>query len=229
MKAMLFAAGIGSRLGKITETTPKSLVEAGGRPMLEHVILNLKKAGVTGLVINLFHLGEKIQEFLKAKDNFSMDIEFSFEDRLLDTGGGLKKASEYFRNEDSFFIHNCDIYCDLDLTKLLSYHDKSQAVATLVTMKRETSRPLYFDNGCLSGWKTSGPGEKLAFGGIHIATPEIFKYMEDEGDVFSIIQTYMKATQAGERIQNYNLEGEFWIDMGNEKKLEELRSRLGSS
>jgi MurNAc alpha-1-phosphate uridylyltransferase len=238
MKAMLLAAGIGSRLGKLTEKTPKSLIEVGGKTMLDHVITRLKDAGVDGIMINLFHLGDKIENYVASKKSYSIDIRYSKEDELLGTGGGLKKAASFFENEESFYIYNCDIYCELDLKKVYEFHKASPAAATLVTMKRESSRQLYFDKGGnLAGWinKDSKSGEfdpithtKLAFSGIHLATPKIFNYMKNENGNFSIITSYLNAVAAGDRIQNYTITDEYWIDMGKEDSLKELKARLSA-
>lgn len=238
---MLFAAGIGSRLGKITENTPKSLVEVGGKPMLEHVLLRLKEGGVKEVVINLFHLSEQIEAFLKSKEYFGIQVSFSKEQELLGTGGGLKHAAKYFAGSESFFIYNCDIYCELDLNDLHQFHKLKPAIATLVTMKRETSRYLYFDeSGALQGWFNSESAQssltpdtstlsKLAFSGIHIASPEIFKYMESESGNFSIITAYLNAVKSGQRVQCFNLIDQYWIDMGKPESLEKLKSKFSSA
>lgn len=237
MKAMLYAAGLGSRLGKITETTPKALVSVAGKPMIEHVILRLKAAGVAGIMINLFHLGDQIESFIKDNKSFGIDIRFSREKQLLGTGGGLKNAAHYFMDEEMFFIYNCDIYCELDLLKLAEFHRSNPALATLVTMERETSRHLLFDReNALVGWENDNPAAKstlndkipekrLAFSGIHIASPRLFRHMEDQPQNFSIITAYMNSVRSGEKVQSYLMRDTFWSDMGKPAALDELRKR----
>lgn len=155
MKAMIFAAGLGSRLKPLTDTMPKALVPIAGRPMLEHVILKLKAAGFTEIMINIHHFGEQILDFLKANENFGLIIHISDErDLLLDTGGGVKKARSFFENSDEpFLIHNVDILSDVNLKELYDYHLQSGAVATLLASQRKTSRYLLFDTDKrLCGW-----------------------------------------------------------------------------
>ena len=155
MKAMIFAAGLGSRLKPLTDTMPKALVPIAGHPMLEHVILKLKAAGFTEIVINIHHFGEQILDFLEANENFGLIIHISDErDLLLDTGGGIKKARSFFENSDEpFLIHNVDILSDVNLKELYDYHLRSGAVATLLASQRKTSRYLLFDTDKrLCGW-----------------------------------------------------------------------------
>ena len=237
MKAMIFAAGIGSRLGDITRTTPKCLVDVGGRPMLEHVIGQLKRAGVTSVVINLHHLGEQIEAFIRSKDSFGIAVDFSREPTLLGTGGGLKHAARFFRGAGDFFVHNSDIFSDLDLRALLSQHQKARAVATLAVMHRDTSRYLIFDReGSLVGWENpGGKGEVIeekraearqAFSGIQVVSESIFEFMEEDTGDFSIITTYMKAARRGKPIMSFDMSATYWMDMGSPQKLEELRRHV---
>lgn len=239
MKAMIFAAGLGSRLGEITRTTPKCLVRAGGKSMLEYVVERLKAAGVDHVVINLFHLGEQIEEFVREKDSFGIRVDFSREETLLGTGGGLKKAAGFFAGDESFFVHNADVYCDLDLKILAGAHAGSGALATLVMMERQSSRCLLFDShGQLAGWEgTKESGEtdlisedpvltRLAFSGIQMVSPRIFAYMRDEEEKFSIIRSYMKAARAGEKVVSCVMKDAWWIDVGKPETLEQLRLHL---
>ena len=127
MKAMIFAAGLGTRLKPLTDHMPKALVPVAGRPMLEHVILKLKEAGFTELVINIHHFGEQIIDFLKANQNFGLTIHISDErDMLLDTGGGIKKAATFFTGTEPFLVHNVDILSNADLKEVYDFHRKSQ-------------------------------------------------------------------------------------------------------
>ena len=196
MKAMIFAAGLGTRLKPLTDHMPKALVPVAGRPMLEHVILKLKEAGFTELVINIHHFGEQIIDFLKANQNFGLTIHISDErDMLLDTGGGIKKAATFFTGTEPFLVHNVDILSNANLKEVYDFHRKSQNLATLLVSPRKTSRYLLFDtDNRLQGWihkdtlqtKPEGfvyePGQyrEYAFSGIHVISPELFRYMEGE-------------------------------------------------
>lgn len=154
MKAMVFCAGLGSRLGELTKSTPKPLLDIGGKTILEHVIERLKDVGVTSVMINLFYLADRIEAFARERNNFGVDLHFSRETELLGTGGGLMKAREFFAGEEAFFVHNSDIYCELDLSLLLAEHRRRDALATLAVMRRESSRQLLFDAEMkLCGWQ----------------------------------------------------------------------------
>ena len=195
MKAMIFAAGLGTRLKPLTDHQPKALVPVAGRPMLEHVILKLKKAGFNELVINIHHFGEQIIDFLKANQNFGLTIHISDErDMLLDTGGGIKKAEPFFQGNEPFLVHNVDILSDTDLKALYEYHLHSGNNATLLASKRVTARYLLFDDQArLRGWINKDTGQtkpegfvydatlyqEYAFSGIHVISPSLFRYMDE--------------------------------------------------
>src|SRR6056297_57245 len=148
MKAMIFAAGIGSRLQPLTWEKPKALVEVGGKTMLEHTILHLKHYGIRSIVINVHHLAGQIRQFVEQNEGFGLDIALSDEtEQLLDTGGGLKKASWFFKDEEPFIVHNVDVLSNLDLNQLYQYHLRQHALATLAVRQRESSRYLLFDSG----------------------------------------------------------------------------------
>lgn len=194
MKAMIFAAGLGTRLKPLTDRMPKALVPVAGKPMLEHVIGKLKASGFDEIVINVHHFANQIIDFLKANDNFGIRIWISDEtEELLDTGGGIKKAAPYF--DEPFLIHNADILSNVDLKALYDYHCKSENDATLLVSTRKTVRHLLFDeNNRLQGWvnkdtlQTKPEGfvyqpevqKEYAFGGIHVISPTLFNYMGDE-------------------------------------------------
>ncbi|MBR8720017.1 N-acetylmuramate alpha-1-phosphate uridylyltransferase [Bacteroides pyogenes] len=210
MKAMIFAAGMGTRLKPLTDTMPKALVPVAGRPMLEHVILKLKAVGFTEQVVNIHHFGEQIIDFLRANRNFGITIHISDErDFLLDTGGGIKKARRFFEHSDEpFLVHNVDILSDIDLQELYGFHLKHGGEGTLLASSRKTSRYLLFDaEDRLCGWTNKNTGElkpegicydsgiyrEYAFSGIHILSPSVFSLMDDprwEGK-FSIIDFYL--------------------------------------
>lgn len=236
MKAMIFAAGLGTRLKPLTDRMPKALVPIGGRPMLEHVILKLKASGFTEIVVNVHHFAQQIIDFLQANGNFGLTVHISDErDRLLDTGGGIKKASVFFRDGTPFLVHNVDILSNTDLKALYLRHTEEKSDATLLVSERSTSRYLLFDDGFnLRGWFnkktgetkpdgfacTSGEYREYAFSGIHVISPSIFRYMDGQGteSKFSIIDFYLqncrRATLKGYFDKNLRL-----IDIGKPETL----------
>ena len=209
MKAMIFAAGLGTRLKPLTDHMPKALVPVAGKPMLEHVINKLIAAGVDGIVINVHHFAQQIIDFLKEKNNFGIQIWISDETgELLETGGGIKKASPFFN--EPFLVHNADILSNLDLKAMYDFHVASGNDATLLVSPRKTARYLLFnEENKLCGWvnketlQTKPEGfiyqpetqKEYAFGGIHIISPSLFKYMEGWTGKFSIIDFYLQTCQ----------------------------------
>ena len=150
MKAMILAAGLGTRLRPLTDTRPKALVEVAGRTLLEITLSRLSSFGVRDIIINVHHLPDMILDYLKAHDNFGLHIEISREERLLDTGGGLKKASWFFlqdskHSEEPFILHNVDVISTIDLRRMAQFHNEKQALATLAVQHRKSSRQLLFD------------------------------------------------------------------------------------
>jgi len=150
MKAMILAAGLGTRLRPLTDTRPKALVEVAGRTLLEITLSRLSSFGVRDVIINVHHFPDMILDYLKAHNNFGLHIEISREERLLDTGGGLKKASWFFlqdpaHSEEPFILHNVDVISTIDLHRMLEFHNEKQAIATLAVQHRKSSRQLLFD------------------------------------------------------------------------------------
>ncbi len=234
MKAMIFAAGLGTRLRPLTNNKPKALVEINGITLLEIVIRRLKKHGVTDILVNVHHHAQLIIDFLKSKNNFDINIAISDEtELLLDTGGGLLKAADFFSDGQPFFVHNVDILSDIDLKKMYDTHIKTGAVATLSTRHRATSRYLLFNKKeTLYGWMNVKTGKMIlckkkkgklslrAFSGIHVISPELFNTMTNDKDVFSIIDVYLKAA-ASQKIVGYPHEDDIWMDVGKLENLEE--------
>ena len=237
MKAMIFAAGLGSRLKPLTDTMPKALVPVAGCPMLEHVILKLKASGFTEIVINIHHFGEQIIDFLKTNNDFGLTIHISDErDRLVDTGGGIRKARLFFENSgEPFLVHNVDILSDMNLKELYDFHMQSGSVATLLASRRTTSRYLLFDTERkLRGWINKDTGQvkpegfhydeslyrEYAFSGIHVFSPAVFRLMEAprwEGK-FSIMDFYL-ATCGQTDYSGYLAEKLELIDIGKPETL----------
>jgi NDP-sugar pyrophosphorylase family protein len=229
MKAMVFAAGLGSRLKPLTDNKPKALVEVKGIPMLEIVIRRLEHFGFNEIVVNVHHFSEQIIEFLN-KPIFKSKIYISDEsDCLLDTGGGLKKAAKFFDTKP-VLIHNVDVISNLNLSDFYQQHVESNALATLAVKNRKTSRYFLFDNnGQMIGWKNMKTSEirmsrvglgklnALAFSGIHIVNPKIFNLMKQEGK-FSITDTYLELSRT-QKIIGYQCESSMWMDLGNSDNL----------
>ncbi|MDR2853752.1 MAG: NTP transferase domain-containing protein, partial [Prevotellaceae bacterium] len=153
-KALIFAAGLGTRLQPFTNTMPKALVPIGGKPLLEHIILKLKHSGFDEIIINIHHFGEQIIDFLQNKNHFGIRIEISDErDILLNTGGGIRKTQWFFNDNAPFLVHNVDILSNIDLRNLYDNHLKNSALATLAVSERATQRYFLFDTqNTLHGW-----------------------------------------------------------------------------
>lgn len=229
MKAMIFAAGLGTRLKPLTDTLPKALVPVGGKPLLQHVIEKLKHAGFNEIIINLHHFPDQIIDFVEANHHFDIRIEFSDErEQLLDTGGGIKKASWFFDDHQPFLIHNVDILSNIDLREVVRHHANNDSTATLVCSERETSRYLLFDSdNRLRGWTNEKTGEvkspfpdfsphhgqKFAFSGIHMLQPSILRYMQHFPDKFSIIDFYLSVCEK-EKVTGYIPVNLKMIDVG---------------
>ena len=232
MKAMIFAAGLGTRLKPLTDHMPKALVPVAGKPMLEHVINKLIAAGVDGIVINVHHFAQQIIDFLKEKDNFGIQIWISDETgELLETGGGIKKAAPYFN--EPFLVHNADILSNLDLKAMYDFHVASRNDATLLVSPRKTVRYLLLnEENKLCGWvnketlQTKPEGfvyqpevqKEYAFGGIHIISPSLFKYMEEWTGKFSIMDFYLQTCQES-KLGGYVKEDLQLIDIGKPETL----------
>lgn len=237
MKAMIFAAGLGTRLRPLTDTRPKALVEVNGKPLLEHVIGKLKNAGFDDITINVHHFADMIVDYVKQQDYFGINIHFSDErTKLLNTGGGIKKAAPLIwqpGDADPVLIHNVDILSNADVKAFYKAHRKADAA--LLVSNRQTQRYLLFDDeNRLAGWTNIATGEvkspyphlnpdrckKYAFSGIHLFAPTLLKEMSRFGDVFSIIDFYL-ATCKDYRILGYPQNNLKLLDVGKLNTLEE--------
>lgn len=229
---MIFAAGLGTRLRPITDKTPKPLVQIKGKTLLEITIQKLIENDFDEIIINVHHLADQIISFLNEK-KINARIEISDESKqLLDTGGGLKKASWFFDDGKPFLVYNVDIVSNLDLKKIYHTHQQNEVIATLAVSKRKTSRYFIFDEeGILSGWQNVKTNEqkitrnitsinKLAFSGIQVIDPELFKFFP-EAEVFSIVDLYLTTSKL-EKIKSYQHEDSHWYDVGNMEELELL-------
>jgi NDP-sugar pyrophosphorylase family protein len=231
MRAMVLAAGLGTRLRPLTDHRPKALVEVGGRTLLEIALARLSSFGIREVIVNVHHFADMIVDYLKANKNFGMRIDISREDDLLlDTGGGLKKAAHFFlRNsqspEEPFVLHNVDVISTIDLHRMAQFHSENHALATLAVQERPTSRYLLFDEQLqLCGRKSGKDGQAelvrssshpkaLAFSGIHVISPRLFSQMTEEG-VFSIIAPYLRLAAQGEKIIAFRSDEYQWRDLG---------------
>lgn len=235
MRAMVLAAGLGTRLRPLTNDRPKALVEVGGRTLLEITLARLREFGIREVIINTHHFANMIRDFLNAKNNFGMKIEISREDDLLlDTGGGLKKAGWFFEkqqtHDEPFLLHNVDVISNIDFEQMLQYHNDKKALATLAVQDRETSRYLVFDESLeLCGRKSSRDGKTemirpaklthaLAFSGIHIISPRFISMMTENG-AFSIIDSYLSGAAKGEKIVGFRADQYFWRDLGKPEQI----------
>jgi mannose-1-phosphate guanylyltransferase len=230
VKAMVLAAGLGTRLRPLTDDRPKALVEVAGRTLLEITLTRLRSFGVTEAIVNLHHFADMVVDYLKAHHNFGMRIEMSREDVLLDTGGGLKKAAWFFLEDppnetEPFLLHNVDVISSIDLGRIIQAHEENQSLATLAVQKRESSRQLLFDErGQLCGRRASHDREPeivraapklepLAFSGIHVISPQLLNMITEAG-VFSIIDSYLRLAAHGERISAFRADQYYWRDIG---------------
>ena len=230
MRAMVLAAGLGTRLRPLTDHRPKALVEVGGRTLLEIGLARLSSFGIREVIVNVHHFADMIADYLKANKNFGMRIEISREDDvLLDTGGGLKKAAYFLQNsqspEEPFILHNVDVVSTIDLRRMAQFHAENHALATLAVQERPTTRYLLFDEQLqLCGRKSSRDGQAelvrssshpkaLAFSGIHVISPRFFSLMTEEG-AFSIIAPYLRLAAQGEKIIAFRSDGYEWRDLG---------------
>jgi NDP-sugar pyrophosphorylase family protein len=226
MRAMILAAGLGTRLRPLTNDRPKALVEVAGRTLLEITLARLRGFGIREVIVNVHHFADLIAECLKNNSSFGMRIEISREDVLLDTGGGLKKAGWFFLEEpdEPFLLHNVDVISTIDLGHMLESHQQTGALATLAVQERESSRQLLFDeNDQLCGRqmrdhepeiaRTSKHSHPRAFSGIHVISPRLLPMMTETG-VFSIIETYLRLAGQGERIASFPANKYYWRDLG---------------
>ena len=251
MKAMILAAGLGTRLRPLTNDRPKALVEINGRTLLEIALARLRTFGIRDVVINVHHFADKLVEYLQAHENFGMHIEISPEDVLLDTGGGLKKAAHFFqadsqspatdpsrrKADEPILVHNVDVISTIDLARMAEAHQRSQALATLAVQDRETSRYLLFDEQLALCGRRIGrdataemvrPARHvtaLAFSGIHIVSSRLLTKLTEEGP-FSIIGSYLRLAGQGETIQGFRADKYYWRDLGRPEDLKQAAQDL---
>lgn len=238
MKAMIFAAGLGTRLGKITATVPKALVDINGKSVLNRAIEKCTLAGFDDIIINVHHHADMVEEeaFRLNREGYRISISDERE-KLLENGGGLFKAKDFF-DSDPFLLYNVDIVSDLDLNKLYEYHKATKGLATLAVRHRPGKRFLLVDkSGILKGWRNISTGEQIitgetaeglseiAFSSMHIVEPRIFNYM-NEG-IYTLIDLYLRLSSEHPIYTLKHDEG-YWVDIGTPESLEYVRDLLKS-
>jgi len=245
MKAMVFAAGLGTRLRPLTDDRPKALVKLGDRTLLEITLERLCTVGIRHVVVNAHHFADKLADYLVAHDSFGMQIDMSREDQLLDTGGGLKNAAHFFLDKKNYdpdepiLVHNVDIVSTIDFARMEEAHRGSQAIATLAVQKRVTSRYLLFDEHRQLCGRRLGPEttaemvrpsrnvDSFAFCGVHIISPRLLSKLTEDG-VFSIISSYMRLSGKGEKIRAFRADEYYWRDVGRLEELQKAANDLKS-
>ena len=237
-KAMIFAAGLGTRLKPYTDHHPKALVKVNGKSLLERNIDYLRSFGIREFVINTFHFSGQIHLFLSRYRNTDLTIHVCYEEGgPFETGGGLANASAHLKNDGPFVVMNADILTDLDLGAMYAFHKGHEPLATLAVTKRESSREFLFDDNMkLSGWRNNKTGElrlsvkdsiaenllPFAFSGIHIIDPKLFALMPSSG-IFSITETYLQLS-GKETILGHDHSGGIVLDVGKPDALAKAAS-----
>ncbi|MBR9988357.1 MAG: NTP transferase domain-containing protein [Gemmatimonadetes bacterium] len=234
---MIFAAGLGTRLWPLTDDVPKAMVEVGGVPMIEHVALRLIDAGADRLIVNTHPHPEKIRAFIAERNGFGVEVLYSHEpDGPLDTAGGLRHARALFRADAPFFVHNCDVYSDVDLSALYSEHVSADdhRIATLAVLPASPERFLIFDDYGLCGFSPRGGGDPVQvrehhgalhrrdFTGIHVCDPFLLETLDADAPP-SIVMQYLSLARSGERVARHDQLSAHWIDIGSHEKLETAR------
>ena len=241
MKAMVLAAGLGTRLRPLTDERPKALVEIRGRSLLAITLTRLKQSGVREVIINVHHFADMIVDHLNANSNFGLAVAISREPMLLDTGGGLKKAAHFFLEQDGdqpFILHNVDVISTIDLSGMVQCHIQHGALATLAVQRRTTARYLLFDERLALCGRRSPVGDDelvrtvagmdpLAFCGIHVISPRLLTRLQEDG-AFSIIQSYLRLAAEGETIAGFRADQNYWQDLGKIENLDAATRDLGT-
>lgn len=234
-RAMVLAAGLGTRLRPLTNDRPKALVEVAGHTLLEITLRRLGSCGIRDVIVNLHHFADLVVDYLKKNDNFGMRIEISHEEVLLDTGGGLKKAAWFFledssQSDEPFILHNVDVLSTIDFQRLVEFHKENQALATLAVQDRQTSRYLLFDERNRLCGRRTGPDQKpeivrsskethaLAFSGVHLISPNFLRRMTEDGK-FSIITSYLRLAGESASICAFRADKYYWRDLGKPENI----------
>ena len=231
ISAMIFAAGLGTRLYPLTADKPKALVEYQGKPLLEHVLSKIIDTGIRHIVVNVHHFPDLIIQYLNNHPHDAEIVISDERDYLRDTGGGLKFAAPLLANSENILLHNVDILSDLDLGQLIDYHENQGALATLAVRQRKTSRYFLFDEEMkLCGWRNSKTGgeilsreassyQELAFSGIHVVRRELIDQIPS-AEKQSITPIYVELSKT-QLLKGFLHNEGHWKDMG---KIEDFES-----
>lgn len=239
MKAMVLAAGFGSRLGELGTQLPKCLVQIEGRTLLERIVSRLKEAGCTGLVVNTHHRAKELTRYIEQAAGFGLPVEISAEEEIQGTGGGIKAARRYLEDQGNFLVHNGDILSALDLRKLWGEHCAAGNLATLAVMDRPGSRRLLFnDSRRLIGWENRDkqqrvliPGENtpkrsLGFTGVHVLSSEIFSIMDRQSGAFSVVDSWLLAAEQGHPVSEFDAGNAEWCDVGTPDRIRQAEAMV---
>lgn len=237
---MLFAAGLGTRLKPFTEQHPKALAQVNGKTLLEHKIRYLQRFGIFEVVVNVHHFADQIEQVLEAHQGFGSRVLLADErEAVLETGGGLKKAAPLLAGEEAIVVMNVDVFSNLDLNKMLAFHQEKNPLATLAVMQRDSSRQLLFDADMrLCGWENlktaeqrlvkKAPYTAFAFSGMQIVSQRLLQSIRQEGK-FSIIDVYLEAAaRPRESILGYDHSGDWFLDVGRPESLKQAEKRMGN-
>jgi len=241
MKAFIPAAGLGTRLGPFTKEKPKALIEVNGKTMLELTVERLKKQGIRQFMLNVHHFSQQVIQYLENKNNFGVEIKISDESaELLDTGGAIQKAADFFQGTEPVLVHNVDVISEVDFSQLEKYHSSKKALATLCVRKRKSSRALLFNDEMeLTGWTNKHTNQfkwvthpvsnfrSFAYSGIYLANPAFATLLPFTGK-FSIIDAWLEMAER-EKIIGYLDESALWFDLGTPEKIREAEKVLGKS
>ncbi len=238
MRAMILAAGYGTRLRPLTDAIPKALIKIHDTPLIDIVLRKLLRTGFTEIAVNLHHHAEQVEEHLRHHPLTSATIQISREPEILDTGGGIKKMLDFLGADQPVLVHNVDVLSNLDLRELISRHKASESLATLAVQARQTKRYLLFDKeDHLCGRESADRGrelvrpvggavERLAFNGIQVISPAIFVGYPEK--IFSSIDVYLKEAAQGGKVSAYRMEGCYWRDLGKPHDLQEAERDITS-
>lgn len=238
MEAMIFAAGLGTRLYPLTKNKPKALVEICGKTLLDRCLEKIIKVGCKRIVINVHHFADLIEQYLE-NNKYNAEIILSKEEELLDTGGGLKNAKKYFSLKENILIHNVDIISQIDISAMQDNLNNSNALAILAVSKRLSSRQLLFNKeNLLSGWQNTQTKQEiitrenqnlspLAFSGVHIIRPEVLELMPNENK-FSIINHYLELSKNNDLLA-FKHENILWYDLGKYEQIAEIERQISQN
>lgn len=233
---MILAAGKGSRLGTLTAHRPKALIPIHSRPALEWITRRLQRLSIHNILVNTHTFAEQVHDFVHTYNHShpQPQLSVSHEEILLNTGGGILKSKDYW-GEDSFIVHNVDVFSTADIMKAYEQHLAQGSLVTLLTQTRKTQTRLLIDeNSCVCGINYQKKGEyrllqtpqgaikEQGFCGMHIIHPRLFSLISESG-AFSIIESYLRLIQEGQQIHVFDIENSYWKDIGTPEGLSTLK------